>query len=204
MNTHKPAGLDIARRIKRLLNKHHDDLARSRARIDAIFVTTDGEDGAPVKEKGIVSVVSPTIVPARYRGGMKADAVLLIDKEAFDELPVKQQDAWLDHGLQHLQPSMKEDTVATDGNERPKLRLRAHDVTLGFFSVIAQRHGDNSPEVMAAKALVEHSKDVFLPGLDISPKPLPGQRKPKALPAAQAGNVIDISGTKDAEKAAAK
>lgn len=203
MNTHKPAGLDIARRVKRLLKKHHTDLHKSRARIDALFVTTDGEDGAPVKEKGIVSIVSPAIIPARYRGGMKADAVLLIDKEGFDELTPKQQDAWLDHGLQHLQPSMKEDTVALDGNDRPKLKLRAHDVTLGFFSVIAQRHGDHSPEVMACKALVEHSKDVFLPGLDIAAKPLPGQKtKPKALPQGQAGNVIDLP--KQTEKAAAK
>lgn len=194
--------------MKRLLKKHHEDLAKSRTRIDAIFVTTDGEDGAPVKEKGIVSVVSPTIVPARYRGGMKADAVLLIDKEAFDDLPTKQQDAWLDHGLQHLQPVISEDTVATDGNDRPKLRLRAHDVTLGFFSIIAQRHGEHSPEVVACRALVDHAKEVFLPGFDVLAKPLPGKRgrkvKPLALPEKQGGNVIDLPAAKQTDKAAAK
>lgn len=208
MNTHKPAGLDIARRLKRLLKRHHEDLHKSRARIDAIFVTTDGEDGAPVKEKGILCIASPVIVPARYRGGMKADAVVLIDKDGFDELTDKQQDAWLDHALQHLQPSMQEDVIATDGNDRPKLKLRAHDVTMGFFSDIAKRWGENSPEVIACRGLVDHSREVFLPGFDVLAKPLPGKRakkaKPLALTEGQKGNVIDLSETKTAERMAAK
>lgn len=177
MNTHKPAGLEVTRRMKRLLKKHHDDLTKSRARIDAIFVTTDGDGGNPVRDKDILSIVHPAIVPARYRGGMKADAVLLIDREMWDELTDKQQDAWLDHGLTHLQAVITENTVATDGNDRPKLRLRVHDVTLGFFSSVAKRHGENSPEVMACRAMIENMSSIFLPGFEFTAKPLPGQRK---------------------------
>lgn len=202
MNKYTAATLDVARRVKRLVKKYHPDLAKARVRIDCVFVTTDGEDGAPVKVNGYPALAAASTVPQKYRPATKADARITIDKEAFEELTDKQKDALLDHELQHFQAVIDENTVALDGNDRPRIRMRKHDVQIGFFSVIAQRHGENSQEVIACRALVEHAAEVYLPGFEFAAKALPGQRKAvKALPAKQPGNVIDLP---QPEKAAAK
>lgn len=204
MNTYKAAGLDIARRAKRLVKKYHDNLARARVRIDFLFVTTDGEDGCALKCNGYPALAVASVIPQKNRVGLKADARIIIDKEAWDELTEKQRDALLDHEIQHFEAVMSDDTVALDGNDRPKIRMRKHDVQLGFFSVIAKRHGEHSQEVIQARALVEHAAETLFPGFEFMAKPLPGQRKPKALPARQAGNVIDIDSATAPEKVAAK
>jgi hypothetical protein len=209
-NKYFAAGLDVARRAKRLVKKYHEPLARARVRIDFLFVTTDGEDGCALKCNGYPAMAVASAIPQKNRVGLKADARIIIDKEAWDELSERQRDALLDHEIQHFEAVMSDDTIALDGNDRPKIRIRKHDVQLGFFSVIAQRHGEHSQEVIQARALVEHARDVFLPGFDVLAKPLPGKRGKKAkgdalkaLP--QGGNVIDLpAGTKHAEKVAAK
>lgn len=204
MNTYKAAGLDIARRAKRLVKKYHDNLARARVRIDFLFVTTDGEDGCALKCHGYPALAVASVIPQKNRVGLKADARIIIDKEAWDELPEKQRDALLDHELQHFEAVMSDDTVALDGNDRPKIRMRKHDVQLGFFSVIAKRHGEHSQEVIQARALVEHAAETLFPGFEFMAKPLPGQRKTKALGPKQEGNVIDLDSAKDREEIAAK
>lgn len=195
MNTYKACGLDIARRAKRLVKKYHDPLARARVRIDFLFVTTDGEDGCALKCGGYPAMAVASVIPQKNRVGLKADARITIDKEAWDHLSERQRDALLDHELQHFEAVMADDTVALDGNDRPKIRMRKHDVQLGFFSVIAKRHGEHSQEVIQARALIANAAEVFLPGFEIMEKPLPGHRKsakPKALPVGQTGNVIDL------------
>lgn len=206
MNTYKAAGLDIARRAKRLVKKHHDNLAQARVRIDFLFVTTDGEDGCALKCNGYPALAVASVIPQKNRVGLKADARIIVDKEAWDELTEKQRDALLDHELQHFEAVMSDDTVALDGNDRPKIRMRKHDVQLGFFSVIAKRHGEHSQEVIQARALVEHAAETLFPGFEFMAKPLPGQRKSKAkaLPAKQEGNVIDLESAQEPMKVAAK
>lgn len=195
------AGLDTARRAKRLLKKkaYHESLVKARVRIDIIFAeSVDGEE-APVKANGYPALAAASSVPAKYRGAVKGDGRIVIDKEAWGELTEKQRDALLDHELYHFEAVINEGEIATDGNDRPRLRLRKHDVQLGFFSTIAREHGEHSQEVIQARALVEHARDVFLPGFDVLAKPLPGKRGKKvkgeaikALQQAAAGNVIDL------------
>lgn len=201
-NKYTAAGLDVARRVKRLMKRFHPGLVKARVRVDCVFVTTDGEDGAPVKVNGYPALAAASAIPQKFRPATKADVRITIDKEAFDELTDRQKDALLDHELQHFEAVMQDDTVALDGNDRPRIRLRKHDVQLGFFSVIAQRHGEHSQEVIACRAMIENAATVFLPGFEFQAKPLPGQRKAKALPPGQPGNVIDLPPAK--EKVAAK
>lgn len=207
MNKYTAAGLDIARRGKRLIKRWHDDLAKARVRVDYLFVTTDGEDGCALKCNGYPALAVASVIPQKNRVGLKADARIIIDKEAWSEMTEKQRDALLDHEIQHFEAVMSDDTVALDGNDRPKVRMRKHDVQLGFFSVIAKRHGEHSQEVIQARMLVEHTRDTFLPGFEVMAKPLPGQRKkaekPKALPPSS-GQVIEMTPAKTDEKIAAK
>lgn len=208
-NKYTAAGLDVARRGKRLMKRWHEGLCKARVRVDYVFVTTDGEDGCPLKCNGYPAMAVAAAVPQKFRGGLKADARITIDKEAWEELSEKQKDALLDHELHHFEAVIQDGTVGLDGNDRPRLRLRRHDVQLGFFSVIAQRHGEHSQEVIQARALVEHAATVLFPGFEFMAKPLPGQRKKKAAPVValtegQPGNVIDLPAAKATEKAAAK
>lgn len=210
-NKYTAAGLDVARRAKRLLKKqeYHQPLLKARVRIGFVFVTTDGEDGAPVKVNGYPALAAASIVPQKFRTGIKEDGRVTIDKEAWDDLTEKQKDALLDHELYHFQPVIDENTVALDGNDRPRLRLRKHDVQMGFFSVIAKAHGEHSQEVIQARALVEHAAETLFPGFEFMAKPLPGQRKTKpqrqkALPPAQPGNIIDLPPANEKQPQAAK
>lgn len=183
MNRYTAAGLDVARRAKRLLKKqsYHEPLLKARVRIDYVFAeSVDGEDGDPVKVGGYPATAATSIVPQKFRINKGADARITIDKAQWNDLTERQKDATLDEQLYHLVPIINESTVATDGNDRPRLRLRKYDFRICGFSVIAKEHGEHSQEVIASRALVEHAADVFLPGFEVMAKPLPGQKKAKA------------------------
>lgn len=229
MNKYTAAGLDVARSAKKLIKKYHEGLSKARVRIDFLFVTTDGEDGCALKCNGYPAAAVASIVPQKYRvatgrkGSGAADARVIIDKDAWTELTDKQKDALLDHEIQHFEVVMEAEsgTIALDGNDRPKLRLRKHDVSIGWFTVVAQRHGEHSGEVMQARAMIENTATIFLPGFEFTAKQTPGQKakaakaskaktkekaaKPLELTQGQPDNVIDIApATKTKEKAAAK
>lgn len=197
MNKYTAAGLDVARRAKRLRKKYHPELDKARVRVDFLFVTTDGEDGCALKCNGYPAMAVASVIPQKNRVGLKADARIIIDKEAWDGLAEKQKDALLDHELYHFQVVMADDTIALDGNDRPKIRIRKHDVQLGFFSAIARRHGEHSQEVIQARALIADAAEVYLPGFEVLAKPAPGTKKATS-------NVVRMPKPEQGQQAAAK
>lgn len=71
--------------------------------------------------------------------------------------------------MQHLELVMKlrngVEVVQRDDIERPKLKMRKHDFHWGGFDVIADRHGEDSVEVMAVAAIgTKAMRQGWLPG----------------------------------------
>jgi hypothetical protein len=55
--------------------------------------------------------------------------------------------------------------LKTDALGRPKLVLRDHDVQVGFFAVIAKRHGMASQECIQSKIIMDAYGQLLWPSL---------------------------------------
>lgn len=165
MNTYKIADAEVDKRLRSLRKKHHPMLDKARVRLEAFFVTTDGEDGASLRYKGSPTSCKTEILSQVNRVGSKADARILIDKIDWDNATAPQRDAMLDRALTFLKVKQKEETIVLDGNDRPKLELRVPDRVFAWFDVVAARHGEASLEVQEAKQVIDNAT-TYLPGFD--------------------------------------
>lgn len=165
MNTYRIADAKVEKRLRSLRKKHHPMLDKARVRIEAFFVTTDGEDGASLRYKGSPTSCKTEILSQVNRVGSKADARILIDKEDWDIASPQQRDAMLDRALTFIKVKQKDEKTVLDGNDRPKLELRVPDRVFAWFDVIAARHGEASLEVQEARQVVTNAT-TYLPGFD--------------------------------------
>lgn len=147
MITYTPADTDVLDRIARLMREHHSMLVEYRVRIDCLFAHPDlDEDGAlkgpPVTLNGYTCAAKVKITSAKDRAKGCGDAEIEIDHDLYQTLTDAERDALLDHELQHLESNGEFDDMG-----RPKLKMRLHDHSFGWFDAIAQRHGRASFEV---------------------------------------------------------
>lgn len=104
------------------------------------------------------------ITPVWDRALGVADAVIVIDRSNWLMLGAPQRHALIDHELHHLERVLDEDTdlPKSDAVDRPKLRIRRHDHQLGWFDVVAERHGEASIEVRQARQLIAATGQLYL------------------------------------------
>lgn len=82
---------------------------------------------------------------ARIEGA--ADCTLVIDGDRFFDLEEAEQIATFDHELEHLIVAKdKYGQVKLDNCNRPKLKMKPHDIVIGGFNSIVDRHGINALE----------------------------------------------------------
>lgn len=135
-----------------------------------------GGDDAPLKLHGYPCLAVVKVTPYRQRVQGIQDAVITLDGPAWERATEAERIALLDHELTHLELIRDDDgAVKTDDALRPRLKCRLHDWNLGGFEVIARRHGDAAPEVVAWKeAHTAYSQAVFAWADDNAPAdPLP-------------------------------
>lgn len=143
-----------------LFNKYDENAALSNIKIDYLFAYGDRDDvtlaltsHAIVKNGRVVQgQCRKTSLKERALG--HGDAEVMLDGDWWETANPDQQAALLDHELHHIVVTEK-----TDDCERPIIKLRDHDFEVGWFRVIAERHGRNSGEcAQAAKVMVEHGQ----------------------------------------------
>lgn len=163
MKSYSHASDDVLRTIERMRDEYYspdlDDVT-----IAALFVF-DLEATEPVlTHGGYPAQAVCRLTPVRDRALGVADAVILIDRSNWLMLGAKQRDALMDHELHHLERVVDEETdlPKTDAVDRPKLAIRKHDFQIGFFTEIAERHGDASPEVRLCKQLIAATGQLYL------------------------------------------
>lgn len=161
MKTYSHASEDVVRSIDRMREEHHEDLEG--VTVSALFVFDTEATECVLKHGGYPAQAVIRITPIRDRALGVADAVIVVDRSNWMLLGAAQKDALVDHELTHLERVVDEETgaIKTDAVDRPKIAIRKHDHQFGWFDVIAQRHGDASPEVRQAKQLIQQTQQLY-------------------------------------------
>ena len=125
--------------------------------VTALFVFDLDATEPILKHQGYPAAAVVRITPVRDRALGIADATVVIDRSTWLTLSQRQRDALVDHELTHLNRVLDEDTQLPlcDAVDRPKLAMRRHDLQIGIFTEILERHGEASYEAKMAKAMLD-------------------------------------------------
>lgn len=178
MSTYKKAP-EIKELADEILNKFdtHKPLVEHKVRIDFLFafasVDEQGEaHGCAITHHGVRAYGLTRKIPLKERAMGRGDAEVMLDGDWWQNATEASRRALLDHEMHHLEVCFDEDQVLiTDDLKRPKLKLRKHDVEVGWFAIVAGRHGSASLEMQQAKVLMDSYGQLFWPALDM-PKQL--------------------------------
>jgi Putative phage metallopeptidase len=152
-------------------------IVEAKVEIDYMFAFAEvGEDGESrghaLTKHGIRALGITRKIGIKDRVMGRGDAEVCIDGDWWGEATPARRRALLDHELHHLEVKLDEDgVVIRDDLKRPKLKLRKHDVEVGWFALVAGRHGSNSLEIEQAKMVMESYGQLFWPCID-SQEPL--------------------------------
>ena len=176
---------DLARQI---LEKHesHRPLLDFKVNIDLVFAHGDRDDdgklvGPALMKNGIVcrGLTRKMAVKDRVLG--RGDAEISLDGDWWNETATDaQQEALLDHELHHVALKLVKGQIQHDCAGRPVLKLRKHDVEVGWFAYVAERNGKNSLEQMQASTIMDALGQFFWPALapnKIAPQIGDGRKK---------------------------
>lgn len=164
------AAPDVDSCISMMQDDYHAELEG--VTISALFVFDTEASDSVLKHQGYPAQAVARITPTRDRALRIADATIVIDRSNWLTLSQRQRDALIDHELTHLSRVLDDETgrPVCDVLDRPKLAMRRHDFQAGWFHEIAQRHGDASPEVRAAKQLMAGDGQLYF---DFGPRTTP-------------------------------
>lgn len=188
MPTYEPVNEDIRSRVERLVEKYHQPLKDARVQLDLLWArsTLDGNGditGPAIKHQGYPCAAVVRVIGLKDRSKGMGDAEILLDADRWDEWSEEEQNAIIDHELEHLELARdSEGAIKRDDLDRPKLRLRKHDHQFGWFDSIVRRHGSNALEWQQHQAFVDGPlKQLWLPYVDEEqPSAASGKRKGKA------------------------
>jgi hypothetical protein len=178
--TYSAASADLLKRIERMQAEHHPDLAK--VTIGALFTFDSEKSESVLKHQGYAAAAVVRITPLKDRALGLADALIVVDRTHWQKLSAAQMNALIDHELEHLTTVIDEETGKPkfDGMDRPKLQMRRHDHQLGWFDVVARRHGEASPEICQARQLLEQTKQLYFDfGQVIAARSAPEQKAVK-------------------------
>ena len=170
MSWYSIANEEVNLTIQEVMKKNHGDLHAEGVTITALIARS--EEGPAIKVRGCEAAGCIRITGLAERTMGIGDAVMTLDGERLDSWSSRRLQAVIDHELRHLvlSKSKKTGAVQRDDPDRPKLKIRMHDVEFGWFARTAELYGDDSYEVaqvreIGAAAWVQH----FLPGLETDP-----------------------------------
>jgi hypothetical protein len=165
----------MAARILRQFDSHKPILD-AKVRIDFVFAYPDLDENAmpvndAIKRHGVKALGLCKVIPCDRRAKGEADAEIKLDGKHWESVDVPEQEALLDHELNYISvcEEGKDVTGRTvfkqDSNGRPKLRMRKHDVEVGWFGIIASRHGAHSQERIQAASIMENHGQLYWPAI---------------------------------------
>lgn len=167
MKTYSRMPDEATARVTHLVKLFHRDLLDAGVRFDLLSVSHDKE-GHCLKHSGYPAdaVVRATSIKERTKGA--GDVEILVDEARYLGMTEAEKDALLDHEIEHVELKIdkKTERVKLDCRGRPKVGMRKHDVQIGWFASIAQRHGIASGEVKQATRIWLDGQQTFFAFLD--------------------------------------
>ncbi len=148
---------------EQLIKEFHPEFEENKLRIDLLFAYGEKDDAGEIKspalkKNGVKALGITRKINLKDRTKGLGDAEICLDGDWWEEADEAEKKALLDHELHHIII-----TADTDMLRRPLLRLRKHDFEIGWFAVIAQRHGSASQERIQAKAMMDRGGQYFWP-----------------------------------------
>ena len=171
---------EIQTRVRIVMGRFHDRLMEPVIPIGVTVETLmvygprnkDGQQTGPaIKVNGRDALACIRVTSLEERVSGRADAVMWIDGDNWKDLPVSKHNALIDHELTHLELALHPRTgeIQLDDVGRVKLRLRPHDFQVGWFDEVAERHGNESFEVLqAARLIADGYRQMYFPGFDVA------------------------------------
>jgi len=190
MTTYKRCDESVHKMALGLLEEFSDSyepLITTRAQVDFVFAYAShdkqGFTKAPaLTHHGIRAPGQTRVLPLKDRAMGRGDAEVTLDHDWWADAPDEQRLAVLDHELHHLVvDKTAAGEVKTDDLQRPLLKLRKHDTQVGWFKIIAARHGPASQERMQAASLMDEGGQYFFPGFTEEQQKLEYVKEPSSV-----------------------
>lgn len=165
---------DIRDFVAQVTEDYHAELKNATVTVGVLMASpTEKEMGEPaphLKHNGYGAAAVIGITPIRQRVMGIADAVITLDDETWRSLDEDGREALIDHELAHLIVCRDEDDqVKFDDCNRPKLKMRLHDIQIGVFSEIIARHGMKSIDAQNVRLVYEtYKQKLFSWGSDLA------------------------------------
>jgi hypothetical protein len=167
MSTYQQCPPSVSEMASRVLCqfKTHEPVLDAKVTIEYLFAygaeDANGIKSPAINHNGVQALGLCRIVSLKDRVKGCKDIEITLDGDWWGCHDEAEQEALLDHELHHIEvvPGKKDD------HGRPKIRLRKHDIEVGWFSTIAARHGKHSKERIQARSLMEHSRQFYWPDL---------------------------------------
>lgn len=181
----KPCPKDVTELAVDLIDRFetHAPLRVAGVKIDFVFAYADRDEDGQKKNCALTKGGMPALgicrkVAPKDRAQGRGDAEISLDGDWWDNADDEERAALLDHEMHHICVHMAdEEKPQLDKQGRPQLSMRKHDVEVGWFNIIAQRHGKVSMERQQAKRLAERCGQYYWPELML---PVTEAEKPKA------------------------
>jgi len=158
------------RMLQEVMSQHHKALVHAGVTVGLLMAEKEKREGMAVPGESLTlhgyacaGIVS--IVPYKWRVLGAPDAVIRLDKPAWDYYDAMERRALVDHELTHLMVRTTDGGLLTwDGDAgawlgmvkldlagRPMLTMRRHDWQLGGFREVVKRYGRSALESQAAR-----------------------------------------------------
>jgi hypothetical protein len=170
MPIYAPGSDELVEQVQAAATRYHKDLVEAGLVVDVLEARPKCDDaGEPIDSAlslhGYPCTATIKINGPKDRGAGRGDCLLTVDAYRWPELSEAEQLAVLDHELTHLELVFNDHgNLKRDDYDRPKLRMRLHDVHHGWFREVAARHGLQSAECQQAAELADERNRMFYPG----------------------------------------
>jgi len=151
----------------------HAPILKAGVKVDFIFAFADLDEktGEPINNaitaRGFRALGQCRKISLKDRSVGRGDAEIVLDADHWKESGDAERKALLDHELTHIEVKEDERGHLVDDLGRPVLKMRKHDLEVGWFHNVAQRHGLHSCERIQAKQIMDAFGQYYFPGLCI-------------------------------------
>lgn len=121
-----------------------------------------------LKAHGYPAIATVKITSLKDRAKGVADVEIIVDEEKMARMTAAERAAVFDHELTHCELQINErGAPKRDDLGRPKLKIRPHDVQVGWFTEVVERHGRNAAEVLGLESMLQNAPEqLALPGFE--------------------------------------
>lgn len=167
MNTYRIGEDGHHKTVERMIKKYHTRLLEEKVTFAILLVFAPvnkfGEPTGPgltLHGYPVYATIKPMSLEMRTLG--LRDALMKIDGLLWEKLSTASQNALIDHELTHVELVLDDHGTVYDSAGRPKLSMRQHDITHGWFTEVVERHGMASIEAIQANKFVDDLGQTYL------------------------------------------